>query len=422
MHVLQVYKDYFPVLGGIENHLQLLSEGLVARGVRVTVLVTNLTPWTRLERRRGVRVIRAGRQVHLASTPFGVDLIRWARRLRPDLIHLHHPYPPGDLIPLLHRGIPYVVTYHSDVVRQKRLLLLYRPLQAWTLRRAARILPTSPRYVATSPALRRVADRCTVVPLGIPVERYLEPNPAALEKIRRRFGPGPWLLFVGRLRHYKGIDVLLEAMLRLPPRVKLWVIGTGPMGPRWQARARELGLEGRVHFLGEVMGRIVEAFYAAADLFVLPSTSRAEAYGVVQMEAMAAGTPVVCTELGTGTSFVNLDGVTGRVVPPRDPDALAQAIRELLEDDERRARMGRAARERALEEFSADRMVERVFRVYRDILSDFPDAVYFHPNPTWWGMEVPGRSPRPSGRRGEERSVHSWPLGPRPRANWPGSS
>ncbi len=174
MHILQIYKDYYPVLGGIENHVRDLSEALVAHGHRVTVLATSLDRRTLVEHPQpGLTVIKAARALHLASTPISLEQLRQARRLRADLVHLHFPYPPGDLAYLAAPGRPpLVITYHSDIVRQQALLRAYRPLLAWTLRRATRIIATSPNYLVSSPFLRRHAAKCAVVPLGIDAARF----------------------------------------------------------------------------------------------------------------------------------------------------------------------------------------------------------------------------------------------------------
>src|SRR5262245_57323926 len=167
MHILQIYKDYPPVLGGIENHVRDLSEALAACGHRVTVLATNLDQHTLVEQPKpGLTVIKAARAAHLASTPLSFEQLRWARRLRADVAHLHFPYPPGDLAYLaLPARPPLVITYHSDIVRQQTLLHAYGPLLNWTLGHATRIIATSPNYVVSSPWLRRHSAKCVVVPL-----------------------------------------------------------------------------------------------------------------------------------------------------------------------------------------------------------------------------------------------------------------
>jgi glycosyltransferase involved in cell wall biosynthesis len=174
------------------------------------------------------------------------------------------------------------------------------------------------------------------------------------------------LLFVGLLRYYKGLEYLLQAMTSV--HATLLIVGTGPLEEELQTMAQKLGLVGRVFFTGAVGEDLLPAYYQACDLFVLPASHRSEAFGVVQVEAMACGKPVVSTELGTGTSYVNLDGETGLVVPPRDPGALVQAIRRLLGDDRLRAEMGARARERAALEFSHEIMVDRVVDLYQSLL------------------------------------------------------
>jgi rhamnosyl/mannosyltransferase len=367
VHILQIYKDYHPVLGGIENHVRDLGEGLAERGHRVTVLVTNLTNRTVVEQpRAGLTVIKAARTLHLASTPLSLAMGRLAGQARPDVVHLHFPYPPGDLAYLRVPGRPpLVVTYHSDIVRQRSLLRAYRPLLELTLRRAARILPTSPQYLASSPFLRRHAARCSVVPLGIDTTRFAEADPRQVAAIRARYD-APLLLFVGRLRYYKGLHVLLDALPSV--RAELLIGGSGPERERLAAQASQLGIAGRVHFLGDVPDAELPALLRAADLFVLPAHLRAEALGLAQIEALASGLPCVSTELGTGTSYANLHGVTGLVVPPGDPAALAKAINELLADDERRLRLGAAGRRRAEALFSRAGMLDAVEAVYRDVV------------------------------------------------------
>ena len=369
MKILHVYKDYYPVLGGIENHVRALAEAQARLGHQVTVLVTG--PGLRTERQEmgGVQVIKAGCLATVASTPLSLALPRELRRLQPDVVHVQSPYPVGEAANwLVGRGRATVVTYHSDVVRQRRMLALYAPVLRRVLRAAHRIIVTSPQYAATSPFLAPVAGKCRLVPLGIDASRFVTADPAQVASLQARLG-GPLLLFVGRLRYYKGLQYLLHALVDLPG-VHLAVVGTGPMEAQWKALAGSLGLAQRVAWLGDVPDAGLPALYHAADLFVLPACERSEAYGLVQVEAMAAGRPVISTELGTGTSFVNRHGETGLVVPPRDPQALAQACRELLADPERRRCLGAQARRRALSEFGLDRMVQRVEEVYAEALCE----------------------------------------------------
>jgi rhamnosyl/mannosyltransferase len=361
VHILQIYKDYPPVIGGIEHHLRDLSEGLVARGHRVTTLYTSTDRQTGITMPQpGLTLIAAARTLHAASTPLSIAMLAWARRIRADIVHLHFPYPPGDLAALLAPNRPpLVVTYHSDIVRQQRLLHLYRPLLNHTLNRAARITATSPQYVASSPFLAPHSAKCAIVPLGIDTAHF---TPRTTPR-----NPGPLrILFVGRLRYYKGLHVLIDAMAQVHSDAELLIAGTGPERSALEAQAQHLGVSRRVRFLGDIADTALPDLYRNADLFVLPAHLRAEALGIAMIEAIASGVPCISTELGTGTSYVNINKETGIVVPPGDPAALAGALNTLLADEGLRARYGAAGRARALERFSIARMLDGVERVYAD--------------------------------------------------------
>ncbi len=371
MHILHLYKDYFPVLGGIENHIKLLAEAQAARGHRVTVLVTSLLPRTQREHRNGVEIIKAGRLATVASAPLSIAFPFELRRLRPDVAHLHFPYPVAEVAYwLVGRAHATILTYHSDVVRQKGWLRLYAPLMRRVLAKTDRILATSPRYAETSPVLQTVRDRVRIVPLGIETARFTQADERSVARLRQRYAPdgAPLLLFVGKLRYYKGVDWLLRALPAIA-NARLLIVGEGPMRHAWETLARATGVHERVHFVGEVPDETLPAYYHAADLFVLPASARSEAFGTVLLEAMAAGLPLITTEVGTGTSWVNQHGQTGLVVPPRAPSALADAINTLLRHPDRRLAMAQAARRRAIQEFDVACMVERVEAVYEEVLA-----------------------------------------------------
>jgi glycosyltransferase involved in cell wall biosynthesis len=366
VRVLHIYKDYFPVVGGMENHIRILARGAAARGLEVTVLATSPTRKTQIAEMEGVRVVKAARLATVASTPISAALLSAVRDLQTDITHLHFPYPWGEMAHLAFgRSKRTVITYHSDIVRQKNLLKPYLPFLRRLLARADRIIATSPNYVSSSPFLRDVAEKCTVIPLGIDLAGFQTPRAQEVGALRETYRP-PLILFVGLLRYYKGLGYLLEAMKEV--EATLLVVGSGPMLETWEADAEKLGVKDRVAFIGGVKDEFLPAFYQACDLFVLPASHRSEAFGVVQIEAMACGKPVVSTELGTGTSFVNLHEQTGLVVPPRDPHALAQALQQLLADEGLRLEMGARGRERATDEFSSEVMIDRVLDVYRDVL------------------------------------------------------
>lgn len=370
MRLLQVYKDYWPVVGGMENHIRLICRGLRERHPDIvpTVLVTNPGSRTTEEEIDGVRVVKAGRLATVSSAPISLSLFAWMRKLDADVVHLHFPYPIGEMAYLFAgRGRPMVMTYHSDIVRQKTLMRFYKPFWHAVLRRARLICVSNPNYIQTSEYLRPHAAKCRVIAHGADLRQFA-PTPeitARAEAIRQEIGT-PIVLFAGLLRYYKGVQYLIEAMADVP-NATLLVAGAGPMGDEWRALAAQRGLEGRVRFLGRVSDAELRALFHACDVFCLPSIHRSESWGAVQVEALACGKPVVSTELGTGTSWVNQHEQTGLVVPPMDASALSVALTRLLGDAALRARFGEAARARARAELDADVMVDRYAAVYREI-------------------------------------------------------
>lgn len=364
LRVLHVGKFYPPHPGGMETHLRDLCERLRGR-VDVRVVVHASGRRTTRESPGGVPLHRVGTLATLASAPLSPGLARAIRDARADVVHLHWPNPAAALAYLAsgHRG-PLVVTYHSDVVRQRLLGAALLPLTHALLGRAAAILVSSPPYLASSPVLRRHAARCRVVPFGMDPQRLAAPAPEAVSAIRARYGPRV-VLGAGRLVSYKGFRYLVGAMEGVDAALVL--AGEGPERALLERLVRERGLEGRVHLAGAVPD--LAPWYHAADVFCLPSVARSEAFGLVQLEAMACGLPVVNTALDTGVPYVSPGGVTGITVPPRDERALAAALTALLDDPARRKAYGDAARQRVASEFSEDTMVERVLAVYREVAS-----------------------------------------------------
>ena len=294
-------------------------------------------------------------------------------RLDADISHLHFPFPPGEVANLLvGRARRTIITYHSDIVRQRAWRFLYRPLMRRVLARADRIIATSGRCLESSDTLRAHRDKCRIVPIGVDVARYAETPPLDRTSLKRRLhvpADAPMVLFVGVLRYYKGLEILLQAMQALPGATVL-LVGEDSTARRTEleALAAALGVGGQVRFLGRQADEDLPALYHAADVFVLPAVERSEAFGAVQLEAMAAGRPVVSSDVGTGVAWVNQHEVTGLVVPPRRPDELAAALQRLLADPALRARLGAAGRERVLAHFSEARMLAEIDALYRRAL------------------------------------------------------
>ncbi len=263
-----------------------------------------------------------------------------------------------------HRG-RLVVTYHSDMVRQKFLGAMFEPLLHLALRRSAAIIVTSPNYLSTSSVLARHRDKCVVIPLGIPLEEFGSDEAESVAEVRERHGDR-LIVSVGRLVYYKGFEYLIRAMSQV--RGKLLIVGEGPLHRALRTLAAELQIADRVVFMGKIDHQLLVSCYHAAKVFAMPSILRSEAFGLVQVEAMAAGLPVVNTQIDSGVPYVSLDGQTGLTVPPRDPDALACAINRLLDDDNLRGSFGRAARIRAEQEFSVEVMAARTLSLYDKVM------------------------------------------------------
>ena len=367
MRIVHVYKDsYPPVTGGIEISMHRLVDGCRDVCGDLSVLVAGRRWLSERSEIEGIPVIRVGEWGRILSNPFAPTFPLWLARTSADILHYHLPHPTAVVSHLIARPRGKVVVhYHSDIVRQAKVMPFYRPLLYQFLDRSDRIIVTSPNYLETSPVLRRFYDKCRVVPLGVPMNRFV-PTPEVEDQaqvIRRRYGMR-LVLFVGILRYYKGVQYLLEAMRHTSGT--LLVIGDGPLLGSLMKQAALLPYRDRIHFLGQVDD--VVPYYFASDIFCLPSIYRSEAFGIVLVEAAASGLPLVSTEIGTGTSYVNLHEKTGLVVPPADPEALGAALGRLLDNTELRLQYAAASRQRARNEFSQGRMVQGVLSVYEEML------------------------------------------------------
>jgi len=361
--IVHVGKFYPPHMGGIEIHVQQLCRA-IAGSARVTALVANDGPATSLATDGGVSVQRLGTRFHISSAPVCPGLVSAIREANPDVLHLHLPNPAATLAVLAtgYRG-RLIATYHSDVVRQKLMGALFEPFLRRLLGRCERVICTSQRYLDSSPVLPHFRARCVVIPYGIPLADAPSIDLAAIAAIREKFG-SRILLAVGRLVYYKGFEYLIEAMRNIDAR--LLIVGDGPLRGALERRIVECGVSDRVEMLGEVQNDELAPYYLASDVFVLPSIARSEAFGIVQLEAMSFGLPVVNTNLDSGVPFVSRHGETGLTVAPRDPQALANALNLLLARGELRVRFGAAALRRVKAEFTAELMAERTMALYQE--------------------------------------------------------
>jgi glycosyltransferase involved in cell wall biosynthesis len=359
--VLHVGKFYPPVRGGMETVLASLCEGTAARW-QVRVVVADEGPRTRRERRAGVDVVRVGTVMRALSVSLSPALARELWRERADCVVLHEPNPPAGLVLVLRTPGPrLIVWHHSDIVRPAWAPATYGRVQRALHRRADCVIVAAPA-MAHSAAVAH-ARRIEVVPYGI----ALGGTSGEADAVRASLaGVGrPRVLFVGRLVYYKGLSVLLEAMTKIDG--VLLIAGQGPLAGELRVRAAAFGLAGRVTFLEGLSDDAIRGLYRACEVCVLPSTERTEAFGLVQVEAMAAGIPVVSTDLPTGVPWVNVNGETGLVVPVGDVEALAAALRRLLADRALRARLGQAGRRRAEQHFAEPLMIERFVEIVESV-------------------------------------------------------
>lgn len=385
LRVLHLGKYYPPAAGGIEAHVRTLAQAQASLGADVTVLCVNherrgrdvtwsqFAPTATQEEMEGnVRVVRMGRVASISKLDVCAGLLGLLERFRrdpPDVVHLHVPNPTMLLglftVPI---PAPLVVTYHSDVVAQRVRGLALRAIERRVFRRAARIVCTSPTYAPGSAVLAGYLERLEVLPFGIDLEPYLSPSPVALaerDRLVREHGEPLWL-FVGRLVYYKGLQNALAALPHVPG--KLLVVGTGPLRDALERQAHELQVPDRVVWLGRASPSRLQGAYRAATALWLPSTARSEAFGLVQIEAMASGCPVINTAIPhSGVPWVSRDGESGFTVPVGDPRALAAAARVLAREPALRERFAENARRRVRAEFDHRIMARRSLALYREV-------------------------------------------------------
>ena len=368
---MQVGKYYYPVMGGIETVLQNLSEGLVSRGEEVTVICSHTEAKRIYEERRGVEVIKLPTFGAFASQPLTPSL--WSEmRLKSghfDLFHIHSPNPLAEVSCIaLTKSPPIVITYHSDIIRQKFLGSMYKPALRKFLHKVDRIVVGSDEALENSPILPEFRDKCVVIPFGISDSAFKRGEQVDRRASEMRIRYGDFMLFTGRLVSYKGLEILLQAMKNI--NNQLVVVGDGPLRRPLQELADSLGISERVHFTGFVEDSVeFAAYYHACEVFVLPSITRAEAFGMVLLEAMACSKPVISTRLDSGVAFVNQDGVSGLQVAPGSVRELEEAIAKLFSAAELRQEMGKQARLRFEEHFTLEKMISSYQQLYRELVS-----------------------------------------------------
>ncbi len=369
--VLHFFKTYLPdSIGGTEQMIYQLCESGSSFSVHSEVLALSPQPSAEAISIGSHRVHQVRCNLELASTGLSWTAIARLRELaaKADIIHYHFPWPFMDVAHYL-AGIrkPYVVTYHSDIIRQKFLSRLYRPLMRQFLGRAERIIATSPNYLATSSVLEEFKESVSIIPIGLDKASYPSAGTLKLAEWRSRLGRDRFFLFVGVMRYYKGLHILLEALKGTDFQVV--IVGAGPLQQELMRQAELLEVNRNLLFLGRLDEEDKIALLELCYGIVFPSHLRSEAFGISLLEGAMFGKPLISSEIGTGTSFINIHEDTGLVVPPNDPAAFRAAMRLLWGNPEKASLMGGRAAARYRELFTAESMARQYSDLYREVLN-----------------------------------------------------
>ena len=370
LRILHFYRTSFPdTMGGIEQFINQIARGCAKSGLEIDVLSLSNHKDLRTIEIDGYRVHRARLDFQIASTGFSISAFWRFFQLakHADIIHYHYPWPFMDVVHFVTRVCkPTVVTYHSDIIRQVVLLKIYRPLKDKFLSSVSRIVATSPNYMASSDVLEKYSDKVTQITYGLDKAAYPQPDDDRLAFWRERVGD-KFFLFIGVLRYYKGLHILLEAAEGID--YPIVIVGAGPIEQELHEQALKLGLR-NIHFLGYQTDADKVALLTLSYAVIFPSHLRSEAFGISLLEGAMYGKPLISSEIGTGTTYINVADETGLVIPPSDPDALRQAMIYLWEHPEQAAEMGKCAEQRYWQLFSAEQMVQSYVELYREMVEN----------------------------------------------------
>lgn len=376
LRILQINKLYYPFTGGIEAVVQQIAEGLQEVS-EMQVLVCNTKRQTVREKVNGVKVTRTGCIGMLGNLPLSVRFLTEFRRQaqKSDILLFHMPFPIGDFAYLLSgiRKKKLVIWWHSDIVRQKKLLFFYKPLMLWFLEKADRIVVATKGHIEGSDYLKDYKEKCVVIPFGVRKEVLKDSTNyllwQAVENGQRAEEDVIRFLFVGRLIYYKGCDVLLKAF-REVTGAKLAIVGDGPLKAQMEQQIESWRMQEKVELKGWLKDLELFQEYRNCDVFILPSVVKSEAFGLVQIEAMAYGKPVINTKISSGVPYVSLDKETGLTVTPGSVGELQKAIQWMIENKRERTAMGRAARKRVEACFTRENMLQKLMGLCKEVMTE----------------------------------------------------
>ena len=370
MKVLHIGKFYPPYFGGIEKVNYDIVEGLNVKGIQTDVLCSNHTQGN-IFTNDTYKIYRTHTLKVIASTPLSFSFITTLKKIQNeyDIIHIHLPNPMANLAIFLTRPKTKIVLHwHSDIIKQRKLMIFYKPLLDWLLRKATSIVVTSPTYVEGSSILKKYRNKIACIPIGVD-DKELTVKRSVFDNLKKIYKDKKIIFTLGRLVYYKGFEYLIEASKSLPNNTIILIAGIGELKDKLQKQIHSYNLEGKVKLLGKIPFEELGAYYQLCDIFCLPSTERSEAFGVVQIEAMAFSKPIISTSIqGSGVDWVNLNNISGIIVPPKDANKLTEAIIELLTDERKCQQLSIGAKKRYEEEFTKEKMVEEFEKLYLEIL------------------------------------------------------
>ena len=374
MRILHVYKTYYPdSYGGIEQVIYQLCHGCVQRGIESDVFTFSQQTPAGQKMWDDHQVIYNRTGLEIASTPFSLQALAEFNKIKNDydIINYHFPFPFMDIMHLTGRpDAKTVVTYHSDIIKQKNLLRFYQPVQDRFLKSVDSIIASSPNYLATSTVLQQFRDKTSVIPFGLKPAR-ISANRERRDYWRQKIG-GPFFLFVGAFRYYKGLNILLEAAAR--SGLPVVIAGGGPMKTDLEQQATALNAS-NIFFTGMINDEDKNILYELCYGVVFPSHLRSEAFGVSLLEGAQFGRPLISCEIGTGTSFINIHQETGLVIEPADSKVLAEAMQTLWDNPELARQYGENAGKRFAENFTSTKMIDHYIDHYQRLLGNPSDNV-----------------------------------------------
>lgn len=361
MKILHLGKKYYPDKGGIESVTKYLAEGMVKRGYCCTVICFTSTSPTRLEMLSGVSVYKIHTRLILKSQPLSLKYFYHSalQCLKSDIVHLHAPNILGMITAIIFSRKKLVLHWHSDIINKGIFGVLVKPIEYYCAKIATKIIATSSNYVEHSNVLKRFKKKVSIVPLGVDLDQF-----SSNFNLRRR----KTVLAVGRLVKYKGFEFLIKAFKNVEEDADLIIVGNGPEEERLKTLSCKLQINNRVFFRGNINDKELKLLFKTSHLFCLPSISKSEAFGVVLLEAMASGLPIISSDIiGSGISWVNENMVSGIKVRPKNINDLSKAIDLLLKDKKLRLKLARGAKSRVRKLFDNKNNIKKTLKIYSNM-------------------------------------------------------